>query len=153
LKSVSDKNNTLELGILTNARSSCGLLFVTAVGQQIASKKGDYCTQHTFLSATKRMRQPSTSSLLVCSPGNSGSASCNPRICPLWHPFNIPSPLLSGGRSLGGRCRGCLEWVLILWSYFEPRSYGSIGTPACSTDRHQVSNSPYSPSKMNLIPG
>ena len=113
-------------------------------------KKGDYCTQHTFLSATKRMRQPSTSSLLVCSPGNSGSASCNPRICPLWHPFNIPSPLLSGGRSLGGRCRGCIERVLInslvilgAWILWKQRN-------SCVFDGLEPS---VQVSKMNLIPG
>jgi len=71
-------NDYGKLGLLTKARSLFGLLFVTAVGQLITSKKEDYHTQHTALSAIKRMRQPNTSSLLVCSRSNFGSASCSP---------------------------------------------------------------------------
>jgi len=147
------RNDYGKLGFLRNAKSLFGLLLVTVVGQLIAYKKEDYHTQHTALSAIKRMRQPNTSSLLVCSRSNFGSASCSPWTCLLWCPLDVQSPLLSGEKSLVRRCRSCTERVLTLWSYLERGSSGSIETPVCSTVWHQVFKLLYIPSKMNLIPG
>ena len=61
----------------TNARSSFAWLFAIAVGQLIASKKGDSHIQPSVLSVTRKAKQHNTSSHRACSPGNSGQAFFN----------------------------------------------------------------------------
>jgi len=65
------------LGLLTYARSFCGLLSAIVVGQLIDYKEGDFRTQFTAPFATKRMKPPNICSPLVSLPGNYGSTSCS----------------------------------------------------------------------------
>ena len=63
------------------------------------------------------------------------------------------NPLQSGGEYLGERCQNIIEKASIRWLFMELGLYGSIETPAFSTDRPQMFKLLYKPSKMNHIPG
>jgi len=75
------------------------------------------------------------------------------RIFSLWCPNGIRIPLQSGGEYLGERCQKRIEKASIPSLLLELGSYGSIKTPAFSTDRPQMFKLLYKPSNMNRIPG
>ena len=91
--------------------------------------------------------------LLVCSPGNSGSASCSPWTCLVWCLLDELTAFQIGGESPGGKCQNIIGTVSTLLSYLEHRSSGSTETSACLMDLFRVFRPHYRPSKMNLTCG
>ena len=150
VQSTSNHGNVCgKLGLLINARFLFGLSFIIAAGQLITYKEGDSRTQTTAPSATKKMRQPNTYSLLVCLPGNSGSAFWIPWTCQVWYLLDILTPLRSGGESPGGKCQSSIRKVSTPLLYWEHGSSGNTESPVCLMDLLQIFGLPYRASKMN----
>jgi len=105
--------------------------------------------QTTAPSATKKIRQPNTYSLLVCMPGNSGSAFWIPWTCQVWYLLDILTPLRSGGESPGGKCQSSIRKVSTPLLYWEHGSSGNTESPVCLMDLLQIFGLPYRASKMN----
>jgi len=88
--------------------------------------------------ATRKMKQPNTSSLLVCLPSNFGSASFSPKTCPLWCPPEEPCPSWIGGKGPGRRFQNSIGRDSILLSYLVPGSSGNSEITACLMNQPQM---------------
>ena len=146
------ESNTATPNTCMNARFLSGLRSEITVGQQIACKKE---ASHILLiapSATKKMKTFNIFSLLVSSPGNSGSTSSS-----LWTSLvNQPgkrSPLQLGGGSSGRKYRNMLRKVSTRWSYLGHGSSGNTVTLACLMDLLLAFRPRCKPSRMKLTCG